>query len=129
MKIIRNILAYLLALQFIAIGIMKVVMPLFGVTTFVENMAKLNYNYYWTLLIGLIDLIGGIGLAIPKYRSYAAIGLLFLLHGALGSHITHNDPAKDILGGSFLSLILLIVLLFLEKPFHIIDKKTNKQII
>ncbi len=126
MKIVKNILIGLLALQFIGIGVMKVIMPLFGVNMFVENMAGLNYNYTWTILIGLFDLLGGIGLLFPKYRGYAALGLIFLLHGAVGSHITHNDPIGTTAGGAGLAMVLLVVLLVLDKPFGIIDKARNK---
>jgi putative oxidoreductase len=126
MKIIKNILIGLLALQFIAIGLMKVVMPLFGVNMFVENMATLNYNYTWTIIIGLVDLFGGIGLIFKKYRGYAAISLLFLLHGAIGSHITHNDPLATTIGGAGVSMVLLIIVLLLDKPFGLIDKANNK---
>jgi putative oxidoreductase len=128
MNILKKILVFFLSLQFIGIGIMKLIMPLFGINMFVDNMAKLNYNYPATLFIGLIDLLGGIGLALPKYRPYAAIGLLFLLHGAIGSHITNGDDAQTILGGAVLSLILILVVLYLEKPFSIIDKQGKKVI-
>lgn len=126
MKIVKNILIGLLALQFIGIGVMKVIMPLFGVDMFVKNMADLNYNYTWTILIGLADLIGGIGLLFKKYRGYAAIALLFLLHGAIGSHVTHNDPLATTVGGAGLAMVLLVLLLILDKPFTIIDKARNK---
>jgi hypothetical protein len=126
MKILKNILIYLLALQFIGIGFMKVIMPLFGVNMFVENMEGLNYSYTWTVIIGSIDLLGGIGLLFNKYRGYAAIGLLFLLHGAVGSHVTHNDPLATTIGGAGVAMILLVVVLFLDKPFVLIDKARNK---
>jgi putative oxidoreductase len=126
MKIVKNILIGFLALQFIGIGVMKVIMPLFGVNMFVENMAGLNYSYPWTVLIGLIDLFGGIGLIFKKYRGYSAIALLFLLHGAVGSHITHNDPLATTIGGAGVAMVLLVIVLLLDKPFGLIDKANNK---
>jgi putative oxidoreductase len=126
MKIIKNILIGLLALQFIGIGVMKVIMPIFGVNMFVENMAGLNYNYAWTVIIGMIDLLGGIGLLFSKYRGYAAIALLFLLHGAVGSHVTHNDPLPATIGGAGVAMVLLTILLIIDKPFGLIDKARNK---
>lgn len=128
MKIVKLTLSYLLAFQFTMIGIMKVIMPFFGVSMFLENMAKLNYNHNWTIFIGLCDLLGGIGLAIPKFRGYAALGLIFLLHGAIGSHITHNDSIGTIVGGAGLSIILLVIILILEKPFAVTDNNTGKQL-
>lgn len=126
MRIFKFILIYFLAIQFIGIGIMKVIMPLFGVNMFVENMAGLNYSYAWTVIIGSIDLLGGIGLLFNKYRGYAAIGLLFLLHGAVGSHVTHNDTLSTTIGGAGFAMVLLVVMLVLDKPFGLIDKARNK---
>ncbi len=125
MKIVKYILIGLLALQLTFAGVMKVIMPLFGVNTFIENMAGLNYNYTWAVIIGLIDIAGGIGLLFPKYRGYAAIGLIFLLHGAVGSHVTHNEPIASTIGGAGLSIVLLTVVLILDKPFGLIDKARN----
>jgi uncharacterized membrane protein YphA (DoxX/SURF4 family) len=126
MKILKNILIYLLAIQFIGIGFMKVIMPLFGVNMFVDNMAGLNYGYAWTVIIGSIDLLGGIGLLFARYRGYAAIALLFLLHGAVGSHVTHNDDLGTTIGGAGFAMVLLVVMLLLDKPFGLIDKARNK---
>jgi hypothetical protein len=93
----------------------------------VDNMAGLNYSYAWTLFIGSLDLLGGIGLIFSKYRGYAACGLLFLLHGAVGSHITHNDPIGTTVGGAGFAMVLLVVLLVLDKPFNVTDKvRTSK---
>jgi putative oxidoreductase len=126
MKIVKNVLIGLLAFQFIVIGTMKVIMPLFGVDMFVKNMAVLNYSYAWTVFIGSLDLLGGIGLLFKKWRGYAALGLVFLMQGAIGSHITHNDAFGAIAGGAGLACVLLVVLLFLEKPFSIYDKARNQ---
>jgi hypothetical protein len=65
-------------------------------------------------------------LIFKKYRGYAAVALLFLLHGAIGSHITHNDTIGAIAGGAGISMILLVVVLILDKPFGLIDKSRNK---
>jgi putative oxidoreductase len=126
MRVVKNILIGLLALQFIGIGVMKVIMPIFGVDMFVKNMEGLNYNYAWTVFIGLIDLFGGIGLIFKKTRGYAGIALLFLLHGAVGSHITHNDPVSAIVGGAGVAMVLIVIVLLLDKPFGLIDKANNK---
>ncbi|WP_299214110.1 DoxX family protein [uncultured Aquimarina sp.] len=129
MSIVKNILVYLLAIQFAGIGLMKVVMPFFGIDMFLESMAAINYDHTWTIIIGLIDLIGGIALIIPKLRGYGALGLIFLMHGAIGSHITNNDSFMTIAGGAGLSIVLLVILLLIDKPFSVKNNKTGKQIV
>ena len=38
-------------------------------------------------LIGIVEILGGIGILIARYRIYAAVGLLFLFYGGLASHL------------------------------------------
>ncbi len=124
-KIILYALVGLLALQFTFIGLAKTALPFFGFDMFVNNMAALNYNRGWTFAVGLVDLLGGLGLLVPRLRGYAALGLIFLLHGAIGSHFTHNDPPANIVGGAAMSIVLLVLVLMLDKPFAITDKRNQ----
>ncbi len=112
MKIFKTVLIVLFGLQFIGIGIMKVVMPFFGVNMFLDNMAHLGYSHTGTIIVGLVDLIGGIALFIPKFRGYALVGLSLLLAGAIGAHITAGDGADKILGGAGFCLVGFAILFF-----------------
>jgi DoxX-like family len=128
MKIIKTILIVLFGIQFTAIGIMKVIMPFFGVNMFLDNMAHLGYSHIGTIIVGLVDLIGGIALFFPKFRGYAIIGLTLLLCGGLSAHITAGDGIGKILGGAGFCLVGLAVLFFIDKPFTIQDNRNNIKI-
>lgn len=125
MKILKIVLVILFGIQFTAIGIMKVVMPFFGVTMFLDNMAKLGYSHTGTILVGLVDLVGGLALFFPKFRGYAIIVLVLLLSGALGAHITAGDSIGTILGGAGFCLVGLAILFFIDKHFSIQDNRNN----
>ena len=95
MKILKTVLVVLFGLQFTAIGIMKLVMPFFGFNMFLDNMAKLGYSHTGTIIVGIVDLLGGMALLFPKFRGYAIIVLTLLLSGALGAHITAGDSSYN----------------------------------
>jgi DoxX-like family len=128
MKILKSVLVVLFGLQFTAIGIMKVIMPFFGFNMFLDNMAKLGYSHTGTIIVGLVDLLGGIALFFPKYRGYAIIVLTLLLSGGLGAHITAGDSLGTILGGAGFCLVGFAILFFIDKPFSIQDNRNNIKI-
>ena len=124
-KIFLGLILGLLALQFIGVGLAKTLLPFFGVHMFVDNMAHLGYSRLGTFGVGLLDLLGGVGLLVPRLRGYAAGGLLLVLHGAIGAHIAAHDPAANIVGGAGLSAVLLTLVLVLDRPFIIRDRRTT----
>jgi putative oxidoreductase len=124
-KIALYILIGLGALQFCAIGFFKTVGPFIGVDMFIKSMGHLKYDHTWTFIIGLIDLLGGIGLLFKKYRPYAALGIIFLMHGAIGSHATAGDAFVGTLLGPGMAAIIMTVILILERPL-IISKNPNQ---
>lgn len=129
MKILKTILVVLFGTQFTAIGFMKVVMPFFGVNMFLDNMAHLGYSHTGTIIVGMVDLIGGIALFFPKLRGYAVVGLSLLLSGALAAHITAGDGIDKILGGAGFCLVGFAILFFIDKPFSIQDSRNNIKIL
>ena len=120
-RIILYILIGLGALQFCAIGFLKTVGPFIGIDMFIKSMGRLNYDHTMTFIIGAIDLAGGIGLLFKKYRPYAALGIILLMHGAIGSHATVGDAIAGTLMGPGFAAIIMTLILFLEKPFLVND--------
>jgi DoxX-like family len=124
-KIALYVLIGLGALQFCAIGFLKTVGPFIGIDMFIKSMGRLHYDHTWTFLIGMIDLLGGIGLMFKKYRPYAALGIILLMHGAIGSHATAGDAFVGTLLGPGFAAIIMTVILFLERPL-IISRNLNQ---
>jgi hypothetical protein len=124
-KIALYILIGLGALQFCAIGFLKTVGPFIGVDMFIKSMGRLHYDHTWTFIIGAIDLLGGIGLLFKKYRPYAALGIIFLMHGAIGSHATAGDAFVGTLLGPGFAAIIMTVILILERPL-LISRNPNQ---
>jgi uncharacterized membrane protein YphA (DoxX/SURF4 family) len=115
-KIALYILIGLGAFQFITIGVLKTVGPFVGIDMFIKSMGRLHYDPTWTFLVGTVDLLGGVGLLFKKYRPYAALGIIFLMHGAIGSHATAGDTFGGTLMGPGFAAIVMTAILILERP-------------
>jgi uncharacterized membrane protein YphA (DoxX/SURF4 family) len=115
-KIILYLLIGLGAFQFITIGVLKTIGPFAGIDMFIKSMSRLHYTHAWTFFIGALDLLGGIGLLFKKYRPYAAMGIICLMLGAIGSHATAGDAFIGTLLGPGMAAIIMTVILLLERP-------------
>jgi uncharacterized membrane protein len=61
------------------------------------------------LIIGALEVIGGVALLFPSVTVYAAIGLLFLLMGAIANHIKVKHPVKS-MGPTIVASTALVIL-------------------
>ncbi len=64
---------------------------------------KVGVGQWFRYVTGLLEVIGAIGLLLPRYSFFAAILLAMVMIGAVVSHLT-------VLGGSPLAPIVLLVL-------------------
>ena len=81
--------AIFLALVFLVVGMSK----LEGVSAarWTERLAQWGYPANAQYLIGVFEIIGGLGVLIPKWRRAAAATLAVLMIGALGTHVVHAE--------------------------------------
>ena len=93
------VLRVLLALAFLAAGGSK----LASAPQMVAIFAKIGFGQGFRILTGLLEVVGAIGLFVPRFVFYAAILLAVVMIGAIGFHLT-------ILGGNPTPPILLLAL-------------------
>jgi putative oxidoreductase len=111
---VRNVIAWilqvLLAALFIYSGGHKL-MDLAGTTKMFESMGMPGW---FAALVGGAELLGGIGLLVPRTVRPAAIGLIVVMLGAVFMHATKipGGLAKGV--PAIVSLLLLVVVLVLR---------------
>jgi putative oxidoreductase len=93
------VLRGLLAAAFIAAGGAK----LAGVPAMVEMFEKVGVGQWFRIVTGLLEVIGGILLLIPRLAFYGAAFLLTVTVGAVTAHLT-------VLGGNPAPALILLVL-------------------
>jgi putative oxidoreductase len=90
-----------LALVFLVAGYRK----LTGDAVPVETFTQLGLGEWFRYFTGVLELLGGVGLLVPRLASLAAIGLAGIMIGAVLTHLF-------VIGGSaVLALVFLVALL------------------
>ncbi|MBU1309584.1 MAG: DoxX family protein [Gammaproteobacteria bacterium] len=82
----RN-LSYFLALIFFASGGAKLLSLPFEV----EAFARWGYAIEFMYFTGAIELVGALGLLLPRLSSFTSLCLGGLMLGAIGTHLVHNE--------------------------------------
>ena len=111
---VRNIIAWilqaLLAALFIFSGGHKL-LDLAGTTTMFEGLALPGW---FAGLIGGAEVLGGIGLLVPRTVRLAAMGLIVVMLGAVFMHATKIPGGLAKGGPAIVALLLLVVVLVLR---------------
>ena len=112
----RNIIAWilqvLLAVLFIKSGFSK----LSGLEGTMKMFGSMGMPGWFGGFIGAAELLGGIGLLIPRTVRLAALGLSIIMIGAVVMHATKIPGGIG--GGAFAigALVALVVVYFLRRP-------------
>ena len=97
------VIAALLALLMIFAGSTK----LMSKPDMVANFASLGYGIGFLHFIGACEVLGGLGLLIPRVRFWAAVGLVPIMAGAVQTLLAHHET--DHLPVPASALLLLVV--------------------
>lgn len=81
------VLSVLLAALFVFVGVTKVI----GAEQAVEGFKNLGYPAWFRVLVGLIEVVGGIALLIPKVALEAASFLIIVMLGAVFTELFLGD--------------------------------------
>ena len=66
------------------------------------------------LVIGVLELLGGIGLLIPRLAVWSALGLIGIMLGATGTHLVHGELARAAVPVAFLAALSVVA--WLRRP-------------
>jgi putative oxidoreductase len=102
-------LSALVALAFLGAGAAK----LAGAAAMVEVFEKVGLGQWFRYFTGLLEIVAGIGLLIPRYAFYAAVLLATVMVGAIIAHVTvlGSSPAAPVI-----LLVLSATIAYLRKP-------------
>ena len=104
-------LSVVLAMLFVLSGSSKLLMPALAH----KNFAHWGYPAWFVTVIGVSELLGAVGLLVPKVARWATLGLSGIMIGALYTHLSHMEWIMAILPGVVL-LILGAIYKLRTKP-------------
>lgn len=81
----------------------------------IEMFRNWGFPDKFYLVIGILELLGAIGLLIPRIASYAASGLIMLMIGAAVTHLVNGEGLQVLRPIIFMMLLALIV--YLRRPW------------
>lgn len=87
----------------------------------VQKMSLLGYPSYFLVIIGVWKLLGVIVVLIPKYpliKEWAYAGFIFVMTGAIFSHLAIRDEAIEYFGP-----VLLVILTIVSWYFRPLNRK------
>src|SRR5262245_36178738 len=98
---LAKILTWLLALLFVAGGIPK----LLGIGSTDTEFTRFGYSAAFRLLIGVLEVAGGLALLVPRFAFYGTAVLLVIMVGAAWTLLRVGDaPTPPIVVGALLAL-------------------------
>lgn len=97
----------LLAALFAFAGLIKLI----GVQAEVEGFDLIGLGQWFRYLVGTLEVVGAIGLLVPRWSGPAALGLAGVMAGAIVTHLTVLPPASYAL----IPAVLLVVLGLIAK--------------
>jgi len=107
-NVVRWIILGLTTLAFLSAGIFKLIGSEMGVAGFL----KWGYPLWFMYFIGACELLGAIGLHMKKVSRAAAICLIILMLGAIGTHVSHHEGLVAPIPATVLTLFLFCILHF-----------------
>ena len=109
------VIQILIALIFLAAGLPK----LMSNPGIVERFRHWGFPDKFYLFIGVVEVLGGFGLLVPKLTGYAALLLFGNMIGVVITHATHNEFER--LPFPVLLLILLGIVAYAKRPAFLLN--------
>jgi putative oxidoreductase len=81
--------AIFLAAVFVAVGLSKLEGA--SATRWGERFAHWGYPANAVYVVGVLEIVGGLGVSIPRWRRAASLTLSVLMAGALCTHLVHAE--------------------------------------
>ena len=104
-----RVAAALLGCLFVLSGAMKFVIP-----DAAEQFARYGYPDWFRVLIGVVEVGGGLLLLVPRTTFYAAAALAVIMVGAVFTHLRHGEVPQAAV--PFVLLLLLVLVGYASRP-------------
>lgn len=107
-------LVIFLAVLFVIQGLSKFAGP--SSTHWAARFASWGYPQVLRYLVGTIEILGGIGLLVPRASRAAAVALMFVMAGACYTHVTHGE-VRHLIPPLVLGTLALLIFIW-RRPSH-----------
>jgi uncharacterized membrane protein YphA (DoxX/SURF4 family) len=102
----KNIIGWSLAVFLGLVFAMSGATKLMGQEMHLQNFESWGFSFVFMYIIGALEVLGGLGLFIKRFRVLAGLGLAGLMIGGIGTHLVSNE-ASMIIGPLVLTILAL----------------------
>jgi len=81
----------------------------------IEMFRNWGFPDKFYLVVGGLEVLGAVGLLIPRLTEYAAVGLIVLMIGAVATHLIHGEGLHVLRPLIFIVFLALVV--YLRRPW------------
>jgi len=74
-----------------------------------QNFERWGYGGRFALVVGVLELLGALGLLLPRTAGWAALGLSLVMIGAIGTHVANGEIIAALLPAGMLGLLGLVL--------------------
>jgi len=105
----RSIIIWTLSIVFGLLFILAGLPKLFGVPGVLEMFENWGYPARFAHVVGLMEMVGGIGLMIPRFSRNAGFLLLTVMVGAFGTHVVAGEWMRLIIVAVFSAAVGAVI--------------------
>lgn len=116
----KTIALWIIQIMVAGLFIMMGMGKLTGDPEVVANFTRWGMPDKMYLVIGFFEVLGAVGLLIPRLAGLAAVGLILIMGGAVFTHLTHHEMGMAIV--PLMVMVLLGVIVYLRNPLSIFKK-------
>ncbi len=114
----KNITVWIVQILLGALFLLAGVGKLAGGEQTVQQFRSWGYSDGFRILIGLLEMLGGAGLLIPRIAALSALGLMGIMVGAVYTHLAHNEGLRKATMAIVLLSLLWLVASVRRHPFY-----------
>lgn len=111
----KNVASWVIQVLVAALFMMMAAPKLMSDPEVVSNFTRWGLPEKIYLVIGAFELVGAIGLLIPKTAAYAATGLILIMVGALFTHLMHGEVMMALM--PIMVMLMLGFVVYARNPF------------
>ena len=123
----RNKIIYWIATIWLALGMTSTgIVQIIKLKEEVDMMTHLGYPLYFLTIIGVWKLLGVIAILIPKFpllKEWTYAGFIFVMSGAVFSHLAVGDGAKEFFGPLLLITLTVVSWYFRPQSRRLLEEK------
>lgn len=112
----KNIASWIIQVLVAGLFLMMALPKLMSSADTVANFERWGLPGKTYLIIGAFEMLGAIGLLIPKTSAFAAVGLIMIMMGALYTHLTHGETLMAMM--PLMVMMMLLFVIYVRNPFN-----------